>query len=211
MGIIICGIPKNSEGQYFCPNCGFTSPDIEKFAISMCWDCVFGPIGEYTMTGEDNKEEIGNMVNSEDTITGSFDVPGVADTKNVQLTELKRGDKVKFYLEDEVTSVSKHSGHARTKRGARVRMTRGEGYETVGSDAVLYKAELVERKPSEPVYWPPQPGEVWRESDGMEYHVLQQVGNGPAIYTEDNRFISREQLKKKPGIHRVYKKGTPAV
>lgn len=41
MSIIICGIPKNEAGNYYCPDCGFTSGDIEDFAISMCWDCVY--------------------------------------------------------------------------------------------------------------------------------------------------------------------------
>jgi protein-arginine kinase activator protein McsA len=48
MTIIICGLPKTEEEAYRCPYCGFTSFDIEQFAVSMCWECVF-PI-EKTMT-----------------------------------------------------------------------------------------------------------------------------------------------------------------
>lgn len=39
--MIICGIPRNQEGMYYCPYCDFVSDDIEQFAISMCWDCAF--------------------------------------------------------------------------------------------------------------------------------------------------------------------------
>jgi hypothetical protein len=41
VSFIICGVPKNEEGKYFCPYCNFESDDIEQFAISMCWDCAF--------------------------------------------------------------------------------------------------------------------------------------------------------------------------
>ena len=42
MSIIICGIGKDGE-DYVCPYCGYKSKDIENFATSMCWTCVFAP------------------------------------------------------------------------------------------------------------------------------------------------------------------------
>lgn len=42
MSIIICGIPKDEEGNFYCPHCGFKSTDLEQFATSMCWSCVYG-------------------------------------------------------------------------------------------------------------------------------------------------------------------------
>ena len=43
--MIICGIPKNAEGLYYCPCCGFISENLDNFAIGMCWDCVYGKRG----------------------------------------------------------------------------------------------------------------------------------------------------------------------
>ena len=42
MSIIICGIGKDGE-DYVCPHCGYKSKDIDDFATSMCWRCVFAP------------------------------------------------------------------------------------------------------------------------------------------------------------------------
>lgn len=42
MNIIICGVPVNDKGLYFCRCCGFESDDIERFATVYCWDCAHG-------------------------------------------------------------------------------------------------------------------------------------------------------------------------
>jgi hypothetical protein len=39
--IIICGIPPGKTLSYGCPCCDFESDDIEDFATSMCWECVY--------------------------------------------------------------------------------------------------------------------------------------------------------------------------
>lgn len=49
--IRVCSTPKNDAGEYSCPYCGYTSEDIENFAVGMCWDCVFSP--EQDLEGED--------------------------------------------------------------------------------------------------------------------------------------------------------------
>lgn len=43
MSVIFCGIPRDEDGQYRCPHCGYRSADLESFATSMCWTCVFAP------------------------------------------------------------------------------------------------------------------------------------------------------------------------
>lgn len=40
-GIIVCGIQQGFEHNYRCPYCGHESDDLEDFAISMCWDCIW--------------------------------------------------------------------------------------------------------------------------------------------------------------------------
>lgn len=42
-GIIICGIDKGTTHAYKCPYCDFESDDLENFATSMCWECVYKP------------------------------------------------------------------------------------------------------------------------------------------------------------------------
>jgi len=38
--VYICTTPVQN-GQMHCPYCGLTSDDFEKFAIGMCWECMF--------------------------------------------------------------------------------------------------------------------------------------------------------------------------
>ena len=44
--IYICGIAKGTTHAYKCPYCDFESDDLEDFATSMCWDCVYRPEGD---------------------------------------------------------------------------------------------------------------------------------------------------------------------
>lgn len=56
LNVIVCGIPRRLDGEYYCPYCNFTSYDIEDFAVAMCWDCAFND-DEDPQIEEDEKEE----------------------------------------------------------------------------------------------------------------------------------------------------------
>jgi hypothetical protein len=42
VSVIICGIDRGTTHKYKCPGCDFQSDDIEQFATSCCWTCVYG-------------------------------------------------------------------------------------------------------------------------------------------------------------------------
>lgn len=201
MSVIVCGTPKNEYGQFYCPICGFKDKNLEMFAIGMCWNCVFSEDTEDIL--EEKPKEENSMTSFGDLM--KTDLP--KDPKNVQLTELKPGDKVKFSYTDVVSSVNESTGHARTQKGARIRMTQGQGWDRVGPEATIYSAELVERKPAEPAFWPPKPGEVWRAGEGKEYMIINGLGSEIRAFDKDDHYYSQSDLKTKPGIRRVYKPG----
>jgi hypothetical protein len=45
VNVIICGIGRGKEKEYACPVCGMESDDLDDFATSMCWSCVYPPEG----------------------------------------------------------------------------------------------------------------------------------------------------------------------
>jgi hypothetical protein len=135
------------------------------------------------------------MENKEYTLNDLYNV-------NVKLDTLKKGDKVKFYLEDEVTSVNTHTGHAHTKGGARIRMTHGKGYATVGENAILFRADVTERASKEPANWPPVPGQVWKDDNNVTYMIID--GGTVKAYTTNDVMVLISDLKEEPGIRLVY-------
>lgn len=66
--VIICGTPKNEDGKYYCPYCGFESADLEKFAIGMCWDCLLGNEQENIQEEEMGKFAEGQQIVVKETV-----------------------------------------------------------------------------------------------------------------------------------------------
>jgi len=42
-GYIMCGLDKGETHKYKCSFCDYESNNIDNFATSMCWECVYGP------------------------------------------------------------------------------------------------------------------------------------------------------------------------
>src|SRR5271156_1022169 len=97
---------------------------------------------------------------------------------NISLDKLKPGDRVKFYREDEVTSVNTVTGFARTKSGARIRMTCGSGWEAV-SNGICFRADRLEKPKKEF-----KAGQVWKDSE-RTYMMIGGVGGVKAYDTQD--------------------------
>lgn len=190
-GVIVCGIPKNEQGQYYCPYCDYKSDDIENFAIAMCWDCVF------RNDIEETKEETGIMSNLDERYNQGEEI--------TDYRKIKPGDHLLVYREVDVRSVGGTWGTEQlftTKDGRDIRMG------GTGLDGKPYPAFKVRKiaKPG-PDNWPPVAGQVWRDESGAEYFVLQQPGDGVKIYTVDDKWISASELYDKPGVKLVYKAG----
>lgn len=131
MSYIICGLPKNDEGLFYCPFCGFSSDNIEEFATTMCWNCIF----DYT--DKEKQEEI---------------MGTTFDTKN-----LKSGQKVKISRECVVSAVDHGDKTFKTKDNRTVRFGRGYSWD---SKIPVFTVELVEDAETVK-HWPVQSGDVW--------------------------------------------------
>lgn len=72
-----CGTPVKEDGTYYCPSCGYESKDIEKFAVRMCWKCVFPETEEETMGISTSKLSRGDRVSINKEVTvNSISVSG---------------------------------------------------------------------------------------------------------------------------------------
>src|SRR5579862_199340 len=117
--------------------------------------------------------------------------------KPVTLSELKEGDEVTVTHSGTVSSVNEYTGHVRLKNGARVRLTYGKGVDRVGNEAIIYTATRKEQ---------PLPdfkaGQVWVDTEGTQYHVL----NGVTLkaWTTKEKMVLIADLAKKPGLKMVF-------
>lgn len=115
---------------------------------------------------------------------------------NVTLDKLKAGDQVRFYYEDEVTSVSTVTGFARTKSGARIRMTNGTGLDAV-SNGTCFKADRLE-KPKKDF----KAGQVWKDAE-RTYMMIGGAGGVKAYDTQDVMYAV-SALEKKSDLTMVF-------
>lgn len=122
--------------------------------------------------------------------------------KNVKLENLKVGDRVHLYIDDEVNAVNTSTGHVRTKSGARVRMTNGTSWDAV-SNGICFKADVSKRAVTEPDNWPPLPGDVWTDSEGKTYMIIGGAG-GVKSYSTNDLYYSLSTLKTMTGIKRIF-------
>lgn len=116
--------------------------------------------------------------------------------------DLKVGDHVLVYREVDVRSRGGDWGNEEiftTKDGRDIRMG-GTDYQ--GKPYPAFKVVKV-AKPG-PDNWPPTAGQVWRDDNKNDYFVLFQPGDGVKVFTVDDKIVSVEELKAKPGIKRVY-------
>lgn len=139
----------------------------------------------------------------------------VTEEKITDVRKLSYGDSIRITREAVVSSVDTSEKSIRTKDNRTYRL---EG--TWGENGVLPGFTVVRLKPSEviPEHWPIQSGDVWRDSEGKEYHVMSTPSysySGPrkinSIYTEDGTTcISDAKFKIIPGIKLSYRKGNSA-
>lgn len=118
---------------------------------------------------------------------------------NVTLNDIKSGDRVRFWYEDVVNSVNPYTGHARTKSGARIRMTKGKGYDAVGDNAILFKAEIIEKAKPVIVF---KAGQVWK-CNGITYMIIGGPG-GLKAYTPDDVMFTITQLQGMDNMLHMY-------
>ncbi len=179
MSFIICGIPKNDEGKFFCPYCKFTSSDIEQFATSMCWDCALPAEEEENMVFSFRDVKVGDTVTLETTfVVSNTDMyEGALYGKDLRGRKFPVTNDVTFY--------------------------RNGGRHTFDIKNVKHPEPP---KPKNPEHWPVQVGDVWADSDGEEYHVLMN-GTTLKIFTSRDKIIYEAELKANPGIKLVHRMG----
>jgi hypothetical protein len=186
LSVIVCGLPRTEDGKYNCKYCGFTSDDIEDFATSMCWSCVYSE--EETQTKEEN-----SMTNLDQRYN---------EGTELTLDQVRVGDHLLIYREVDVRSVDKYDKMFTTKDNREIRMG---GHDLQGKPYPAFKVRKI-TKPG-PDNWPPMAGQVWRDSTSTEYFVLSQPGDGVKIFTVDDKLVSLEDLEKKPDVKLVYSSG----
>lgn len=198
IGITVCGVPKDVNGEYYCPYCTYRSFSIEDFAVGMCWDCVFRD--DIPQQEGQTKEETEVTINSE---------------KKFTIDDVKAGQEVTVQQTFKVASVDKSEGvihskgiNGNTSRQFRVANRRSFGGFELTTDLPKFEITSVkDAEPELPKNWPPRAGQVWRDNTGAEYFVLKQPGDGAKIFTVDDKIVSTSDLAKKPGIRRVYSTG----
>lgn len=183
MSITFCGVPVGHDGKYICPLCGYSSANIENFAVGMCWNCVFTE--DYV-----TKEEA--------VMSNDFEKRFNEGTEVRDALDVKPGDHVLIYREADVRSVTT-SNTFTTKDNREVRTG---GFDVNMRPLPAFKVRKIEK--AGPDNWPPKAGQVWKDSAGVTYFVLSQPGDGVKVYTTDDRYTPTEDLKKKSGVHLVY-------
>jgi hypothetical protein len=186
--IFFCGLPVNTRGAYYCPYCLYESYNLEEFATGMCWYCVW--------KCDDND---GNSVNKEEKMTE------IKEEVITDVTKLKYGDKIRVTREAVVSSTDRHSKTVRTKDNRTIRLEGSYDYD--GKVIPGFKIVRLTEVNPRPEHWPVQPGDVWADCAGNEYHVFHSSLYGDLIYDADVIRILPGVLVEKPGLKLVYRKG----
>lgn len=122
------------------------------------------------------------------------------EIREIQKGDLELGDIVRVVTEGKISSM--------TKFGVSL-IPEGMAY-SVSRSLTGSKLYLVDRPVKEPVHWPPQPSDVWRDGEGNDYHASRTDANGKVgvLYkSPSDAPCYIETLLKKHGMHLVYRQG----
>jgi hypothetical protein len=93
-------------------------------------------------------------------------------------------------------------------KGRKFPVSNATGYYR-GSGRHTFDVEVIKKVAKQIQHWPVQAGDVWADDTGAEYHALRSSSDSilVRVYTTDDNIVSETNLKSKPGLKLVHRKG----